>query len=170
MQVALDGHSIGGTRGPGQAVGTASVADMTDGSDAVAERRLMGAVALFVASTAWGAAVSVREDVLGEPLGWRAPGEVATHLAIGWGSALSAPWPMVAIAFADAVRNDPGRRAGRWCAVVGVAIFAGVLVEPATWGRRARSRLIASTVVANVLAGALLILAARRAGDQPVRS
>jgi hypothetical protein len=33
----------------------------------VAERRLMGAVALFAAATAWGAAVSVRENVVGEP-------------------------------------------------------------------------------------------------------
>jgi hypothetical protein len=124
----------------------------------------MGAVALFVVSNAWGAAVSVRENVVGEPLGWRVPGPVTTHVAIGLGSALSAPLPMVAIALADAVRDDSRRQPGRWCAVIGVVIFAGMLVEPATWGRRARSPLVASTVIANVLAGASLILAARRVG------
>lgn len=127
----------------------------------------MGAAALLVASTAWGAAVSLREDVVGEPLGWRAPGTVATHLAIGWGSGLSAPWPMVAAVLLDAARDRPGRRAGRSCAVVGAALVAGVLVEPATWGRRASSPLIASTVIANLSTGALLILAGRRAARQP---
>ena len=57
----------------------------------MAERRLIGVVAMFVASTAWGGAVSIRDDVVGEPLGWRAPGSVTTHLATGWGSGLSAP-------------------------------------------------------------------------------
>jgi hypothetical protein len=137
---------------------------LTGGSDVVSERRLLGAVALFVASTAWGAVVSVRENVVGEPLGWRAPGPVATHLLIGWGSGLSAPWPMAAIVLAN-IRKDPERQVGRWCGVIGVALLAGVAVEPVTWGRRARSPLIASTVIANLLAGALLILTARRARD-----
>ena len=126
------------------------------------ERRLIGAVAMFVASTAWGAAVSVRDDVVGEPLGWRAPGSVTTHLALGWGSGLSAPWPMVAIAIADAVLPGRGRRAGRWCTALGVAVIAGTVVEPATWGRRARSPLITSAVIANLSAAALLMWAARR--------
>lgn len=123
----------------------------------------MGAAALFIASTVWGAAVSLREHVVGEPLGWRAPGTVATHLVVGWGSGLSAPWPMVATVLVDAAWHSPGRPAGRWSAVVGAALIAGVLVEPATWGRRAHSPLIASTVIANVSTGVLLILAGRRA-------
>lgn len=131
------------------------------------DRRLLGAAALLVASTAWGAAVSLREDVVGEPLGWRAPGTVATHLAIGWGSGLSAPWPMVATALLDALRDSPGRQVGRSTAVVGAALVAGVLVEPATWGRRAWSPLVTSTVVANLATGALLILAGRRAAGRP---
>lgn len=129
----------------------------------MAERRLAGAAALFVLSTAWSAAVSLREDVVGEPLGWRAPGSVATHLAVGWGSGLSAPWPMVALVVADAARESSGRSAGTWCARVGMAIFGGVMVEPVTWGRRAYSPLIASTVIANLVTGAVLIRAGRRA-------
>lgn len=130
-------------------------------------RRLGGPAALFVASTAWGAAVSVREHLVGEPLGWRAPGSVGQHLAVGWGSAVSAPWPMVALVVGDALREGSGRPAGRWCGYVGAAVFAGTAIEPATWGRRARSPLIASAVVANLVAGALLIRAGRQASPTP---
>lgn len=110
------------------------------------ERPLLHTVALMAATTAWGAAVSVREDVVGEPLRWRARGSVRTHLAVGWGSGLSAPWPMVALAFADAVRERAGVRAGRW-------------IE--------RSPLVASALVANVTAAVLMIRAGRKA--QPRR-
>lgn len=133
----------------------------------MAERPLRGAAALFLASTAWGAAVSLREDLVGEPLGWRAPGTVATHLAVGWGSGLSAPWPMVAMVLVDAGRGSRGRPAGRWSVVIGVALVAGVLVEPVTWGRRAWTPLVASTVIANLSTGALLVLAGRRAATHP---
>lgn len=124
----------------------------------------MGPAALFVASTAWGAAVSVREGLVGEPLGWRAPGSVGTHLAVGWGSAVSAPWPMVAVVLGDALRESSDRPAGRWCRLIGAAVLAGTAVEPATWGRRARSPLVVTAVVANLVAGALLIRAGRQAG------
>jgi hypothetical protein len=70
---------------------------------------------------------------------------------------------MVALVLGDALREGRGHPAGRWCRLVGAAVFAGTAVEPATWGRRARSPLIASAVVANLVAGALLIRAGRQA-------
>ena len=68
-----------------------------------------------------------------------------------------------ALVVADAARESSGRSAGTWCARVGMAIFGGVMVEPVTWGRRAYSPLIASTVIANLVTGAVLIRAGRRA-------
>lgn len=127
------------------------------------ERRLVGRAVLLTAATVWGALVSLRADVDGEPLGLRSPGPVAAQVALGLGSGLSAPWPMPAAVWAAVLRGHPGDpRARRTCAVVGCMLIAGVLVEPVTWGQRQRSLAVASTVVANVLAAVGLITAGRR--------
>ncbi|WP_225754268.1 hypothetical protein [Actinotalea sp. Marseille-Q4924] len=126
-------------------------------------RPIRRAAIVFLAATAWGAAVSVRDDVVGEPLGLRAPGSAVTHLVTGWGTGLAAPWPMAALVLVDAVREASGRPAGRWSRLVGAAVFAGTAVEPVTWGRRARSPLVASAVVVNLVAGTLLLRAGRGA-------
>ena len=76
----------------------------------VIDRPAVAAAGLFAICSALGAAISLRQDIPGEPLGIRVPGTVATHLAIGWGSALSAPAAMqvaaLAAAFSDAARAD----------------------------------------------------------------
>jgi hypothetical protein len=99
---------------------------------------LLGPAALFAASTAYTTAVAATEpDRPGEPFGLRVPGRVRTHLVIGLGSAISAPWPMPAIAMWAAVRGSPGSAwAARTTTLVGIGILAGILSEPATWGRR----------------------------------
>ena len=42
----------------------------------------VAAAGLFAVCSALGAAISLRQDIPGEPLGIRVPGTVATHLAI----------------------------------------------------------------------------------------
>ena len=104
----------------------------------MADPMLLGPAALFVASTAYTTAVAATEpDLPGEPFGLRVPGRVRTHLALGLGSAISAPWPMPAIAMWAAVRGNPGSAwAARTTTIVGIGMLAGILSEPATWGRR----------------------------------
>lgn len=117
----------------------------------------------MTAATVWGAVVSIRADVDGEPLGVRSPGPVGVQVAVGLGSGLSAPWPMPAAVWSAVLRGHPGDpRATRTCVTVGCMLLAGVLVEPVTWGRRQRSLAVASTVAANVVAALGLITAARR--------
>ena len=126
------------------------------------DRAALLAAGIFAASTAFGAAVSVKEDVRGEPLGIEVPGSVGMHLAAGWGSGLTAPWPMPALALGAAVSADPE---ARWVrptfAGLGTAIFVGTIIEPVTWGRRARSPLTAAAVALNLLAAASLLAAGR---------
>ena len=58
----------------------------------MADPLLLGPAALFAASTAYSTAVAAIEpDLPGEPFGLRVPGRVRTHLALGLGSAISAP-------------------------------------------------------------------------------
>ena len=60
---------------------------------------LLGPATLLAAATAYGSAVAITQpELLGEPFGLRLPGRVRTHVALGLGSAVSAPWPMPALA------------------------------------------------------------------------
>lgn len=104
----------------------------------MADPLLMGPAALFLTSTVWTTAVAAtRPDLPGEPFGVRVPGPVRTHLALGLGSAVAAPWPMPAIAMWVAVRGDPSSTwAARTTTAIGIGVVAGILSEPATWGRR----------------------------------
>jgi hypothetical protein len=128
------------------------------------DRGLAAAGVCLVGATAFGAVVSVREDVPGEPLGARLPGRVPVHLLLGLGSGLSAPWPMPVGVLVAALRA--GRdRAGpiRLGAGVGAGVLAGTLVEPVTWGRRSRGPWVAAAVALNIVSGCALVLAARKA-------
>ena len=111
----------------------------------VIDRPAVAAAGLFAGCSALGAAISLRQDIPGEPLGIRVPGTVATHLAIGWGSALSAPAPMQVAALAAAFSARPGLTwPARTLTGIGVAALAGILAEPVTWGRRPRSWAVAA--------------------------
>lgn len=133
------------------------------------DRSLLRAAGLFCAATAFGAAVSVAQDRPGEPLGLHYPGNVPVQVAAGVGTALSAPWPMPALALGAALSDPRASWPGWACVVVGAGVVCGTLIEPATWGRRgAGGPMLGAAVVANVLSGVALVQAGwsrlRRAG------
>ena len=127
-------------------------------------RGLVAAASGFAGATTFGAFVSVRENIPGEPLGLNLPGRVPVHLRLGLGSGLSAPWPMPVAAMVAALRSGPGQPLpGRVCAAVGAIVLGGTVVEPATWGRRSRAPLVSAAVALNLISGIALMTAGRRA-------
>ncbi len=125
---------------------------------------MFAASALFSATTAYGAVVGAREDLPGEPFGWRPPGKVSTHEAIGLGSGTMAPWPMPVGAVLAALTARPGSTLpAQVCLGIGSACLLGTVAEPATWGRRSTSRATTITTALNLLSGTALVLAGRRA-------
>jgi len=128
------------------------------------DRGLAAAGVCLVGATAFGAVVSVREDIPGEPLGARVPGRVPVHLLLALGSGLSAPWPMPVGVLVAALRPSTGRTGSvRLGAAVGAGVLAGTLVEPVTWGRRSRGPWVGAAVAFNIVSGCALVLAARKA-------
>lgn len=126
----------------------------------MADQALLLAAGIFAASTAFGAAVSLKEHVRGAPLGIDLPGSVGVHLAAGWGSGLTAPWPMPALALGAAVCAGPEVRWARpTCAGLGMAIIVGTIIEPVTWGRRPSSPMTVAAVSLNLVAAAALLTA-----------
>jgi hypothetical protein len=135
------------------------------------DRGLVAAAAGFAGATAFGAFVSARENIPGEPLGLHLPGRVLVHLRLGLGSGLSAPWPMPVAAMVAALRSRQGQtRPGRVCAAVGTIVLGGTVVEPATWGRRSRAPLVSAAVVLNLISGIALMTAGRRAAARWARA
>jgi hypothetical protein len=127
------------------------------------DRPLLVAVGVFAASSAFGAAVSVKERVRGEPFGIGLSGTVGMQVAAGWGSGLSAPWPLQALALGVAVYARPGVPWARNVSVgLGTVMLLGTLIEPVTWGRRSRSRLTATAVSLNLLTAVTLLWTGRK--------
>lgn len=125
---------------------------------------MLAASTLFSVTAAYGAVVGVREDVPGEPLGWRPPGKVSTHEIVGLGSGTMAPWPMPVAAVIAALRSRPGTTLpARVCLGIGSVCLVGTVVEPVTWGRRSTSRATTITTALHLLSGTALVLAGRRA-------
>ncbi len=119
---------------------------------------------MFAATTAFATAVSMQQQHLpDEPFGFRVPGRVPVHLALGLGSGVAAPWPMPVIAAVAAVRARPGVSwPERTCAVLGAAVLVGTLAEPASLGLRPRSSWARATVPLHFLCGAAVFLAGTR--------
>jgi hypothetical protein len=135
------------------------------------DRGLVAAAASFAGATAFGAFVSVRENIPGEPLGLHLPDRVPVHLRLGLGSGLSAPWPMPVAAMAAALRSRQGQtRPGRVCAAVGTIVLGGTVVEPATWGLRSRAPQVSAAVALNLISGIALMMAGRRAAAGRARA
>lgn len=125
---------------------------------------MLAAGSLFSATAAYGAVVGVREDVPGEPLGWRPPGRVSTHEVVGLGSGTMAPWPMPVAAVVAALSSRPGAALpGQICLGVGSVCLVGTVVEPVTWGRRSMSTATTITTALHLLSGVALVLTGRRA-------
>jgi hypothetical protein len=122
---------------------------MTYGSDRVLRAAALG----FAGATGYSSVVAIREGVPGEPLGIRIPLSVPAGILVGWGSALSAPWPMPVVALLVAARR-PGRdqTAGPAlvCAGLGVAGIVGILIEPNTYNAKSWSPATRRAVVAHV--------------------
>lgn len=132
---------------------------------------MLAAGTLFSATVAYGAVVGVREDVPGEPLGWRPPGKVSTHEIVGLGSGTMAPWPMPVAAVIAALRSRPGATLpARVCLGIGSVCLVGTVVEPVTWGRRSTSRATTITTTLHLLSGTALVLTGRRALIETLRS
>ena len=131
---------------------------MTDGTD----RALRAAALGFAGATGYNSVVAIRENVPGEPLGLRIPLSVSTGIAVGWGSAVAAPWPMPVIALLAAARQarrDGGAGPALVCAGIGVAGIVGILIEPntynaKTWTPATRRAVVAHVVSSVALAGA----------------
>src|SRR6478672_11639191 len=110
---------------------------MTDAAErpsSTVSRPLVIAAATFAASTVFGSVVAARGNVEGAPFGVRLPISVRTGLLTGWGSGLSAPWPMPVAALIAARRGGP--TAGRICVLIGAGVFVGAAIEPVTWSYR----------------------------------
>ena len=124
--------------------------------------RAVAAAGLFAACSTVGAVISLRQNIPGQPLGIRAPGTVARHLAIGGGSALSAQAPMQAAALVAAFCGRPGLSwPARTLTGIGVAAFAGILAEPVVWRRDAHSRVVTAMLPLELASAAALIWAGR---------
>lgn len=127
----------------------------------MADPLLLGPAALFVTSTVYGTTLAaIHPELPGEPFGLRVPGRVRTHLALGLGSALAAPWPMPAMAMWAALRGDSRSTwAGRITTTIGIGVLSGILSEPATWGRRPTPPMHSVNVALGLAAGAAMVSA-----------
>ena len=129
------------------------------------DRALLAASVAFAAAAGLGSAVAIHDDLPGEPLGITVPLSVPAGLAIGWGAAVAAPWPMPAAALIAAVRAQrpcASAATGALCAGIGLGCIAGTLAEPVTRGPRTWSPLTRLAITANIAASAALVVAGLR--------
>jgi F0F1-type ATP synthase membrane subunit c/vacuolar-type H+-ATPase subunit K len=129
------------------------------------DRALLAAAVAFAAAAGLGSVVAIRDELPGEPLGITVPLSVPAGLAVGWGAAVAAPWPMPAAALIAAVRAQragAGVATGLLCAGIGLGCVAGTLVEPVsrrpgTWSPGTRL-----AITANLASSAALVVAGWR--------
>jgi len=129
------------------------------------DRALLAAAVAFAAAAGLGSAVAIRDDLPGEPLGITVPLSVPAGLAVGWGAAVAAPWPMPAVALIAAIRAQragASAATGALCAGIGFGCIAGTLVEPVTRQPRKWSPLTRLAITANIAASAALVVTGRR--------
>jgi hypothetical protein len=132
---------------------------------------MLAAAVVFTAATAYGSTVSIRLDLEGEPFGIRVPIPVPAAVALGWGAALSAPWPMPAAALLAAHRA--GRSTSPAPGLVHIALgtvvlVVGLLGEPVVRTFRTQPRTVRAAITGNVLAAtALVVSGLRQARSRP---
>jgi predicted membrane protein len=65
------------------------------------------------------------------PIQWLSTGlAVSTDLLIGFGTAISAPWPLLVVAGLAALRVHQRRAAFGWLFILGLGFLAGQVAEP----------------------------------------
>jgi hypothetical protein len=129
------------------------------------DRALLAASVAFAAAAGLGSAVAIRDELPGEPLGITVPLSVPAGLAVGWGAAVAAPWPMPAAAVLAAVRAQragASAATGLVCVGIGLGCVAGTLVEPVTRRPRTWSLGTRLAITANLAASAALLVAGWR--------
>lgn len=115
-------------------------------------RRLACAYAVVAAL---GIVIGLRNGDSAAPFGVRTGRSVVFDVAIGYGTASSAPWPMVLLLLARAGRN---RRLVR---VLAVMFLIGVASEHSTWQWEGRPGLERALVVSNILLPAWMLVRTR---------
>jgi len=129
------------------------------------DRALRTAALMFACAAAFGTAVTIRDDLPGEPLGIRVPLTVPTGILVGWGGAVAAPWPMPVAAVIAAFRSN--RNDGRaWpalvCAGLGISGIVGILIEPLTYKPKSWTATTRAAVALHVAGSAALAATALR--------
>ena len=120
---------------------------------------LTAAALAYAGATVFASAVSLREDIPGEPFGISAPFSVRTGLVVGWGAGIAPPWFMPLAALLATHRAAQGRPAPALAAsAIGAASIAGHLIEPVT--RRPGSWTRATTASIALTMGSSVALAA----------
>ena len=135
------------------------------GANGGPDRALLAAAAAFAAAAGLGSVVAIRDELPGEPLGITVPLSVPAGLAVGWGAAVAAPWPMLAaalIAAARCQRAAGGAATGFVCAGIGLGCVAGTLVEPVTRRPGTWSPGTRLAITANLASAAALVVAGWR--------
>jgi hypothetical protein len=125
------------------------------------DHALLAASVAFAAAAGLGSAVSIRDDLPGEPLGITVPLPVPAGLAVGWGAGVAAPWPMpvaALIAAARAQRAGTSAATGALCAGIGLGCIAGSLAEPVTRRPGAWSPSTRLAIMANLASSAALVV------------
>jgi hypothetical protein len=129
-----------------------------------ADRGMLAAAVLFTVATACGSTVAIKRDLAAEPFGIRVPLPVLAAVALGWGSALSAPWPMPAAALLAALRG--GRSTGPGPGLVHIGLGTGGLIgglgESVVRTARSQTGPVRATIAINLLAACALIAAGLR--------
>jgi hypothetical protein len=128
---------------------------------------MLAAALVFTAATAYGSTVSIRLDLEGEPFGIRVPLPVPAAVALGWGAALSAPWPMPAAALLAAHRG--GRSTGPAPGLVHIALgtaglIVGLLGEPVVRTYRTQPGTVRAAMAGNLFAATALVVSGLRRG------
>jgi hypothetical protein len=130
-----------------------------------ADRGMLAAAVLFTAATAYGSTIAIRLDLPGEPFGIRISLPVPAAVALGWGTALSAPWPMPAVALVAARRAGRSIGSGPGLVHIGLgtaALVVGGLAESVMRTPRNQSNTVRAAIAVNLLAACALIGAGLR--------
>jgi hypothetical protein len=128
------------------------------------DREMLGAALLFTAATLCGSMVAIRLDLAAEPFGIRLALPVPAAVALGWGTALSAPWPMPAAALFAVrhARRSTGPGPGLVHIGLGTGALIGGLGEPVLRSAHRQTKTVRAVIAVNLLAASILIAAGLR--------